>query len=245
VRALGVSGQMHGLVALDGHEAVIRPAILWNDQRTHPQCRAIIEQCGGLDALLQLTNNGMLAGYTAPKLLWLREHEPEAFARIEHVLLPKDYNRFKFTGELATDVSDASGTGVFDVARRRWSTETPQTARAPANLVSTHIRVDGCGRTFATRREFSKGVLICGTGLGTAITANKLKGVYAGACEGIFAAERLAKSNNAQIITLGARVTGPETARIIVNAFIETEFQGGRALPKVTRIQDIENEIFN
>jgi ribose 5-phosphate isomerase B len=92
--------------------------------------------------------------------------------------------------------------------------------------------------------EFSKGVLICGTGLVMAITANKLKGVYAGACEGIFAAERLAKSNNAQIITLGAQVTGPETAKIIVNAFIEAEFQGGRSLPKVTRIQDIENEIF-
>ena len=90
--------------------------------------------------------------------------------------------------------------------------------------------------------EFPKGVLICGTGLGMAITANKLKGVYAGACEGIYAAERLAKSNNAQIITLGAQVTGSETAKIIVKAFVESEFQGGRSLPKVNRIQEIEND---
>lgn len=91
--------------------------------------------------------------------------------------------------------------------------------------------------------EFLKGVLICGTGLGMAITANKLKGVYAGACEGIYAAERLAKSNNAQIIALGAQVTGSETAKIIVKAFVEAEFQGGRSLPKVTRIQEIEKEV--
>ena len=91
--------------------------------------------------------------------------------------------------------------------------------------------------------EFLKGVLICGTGLGMAITANKLKGVYAGACEGIYAAERLAKSNNAQIITLGAQVTGSETAKIIVKAFVEAEFQGGRSLPKVSRIQEIEKEV--
>lgn len=91
--------------------------------------------------------------------------------------------------------------------------------------------------------EYPKGVLICGTGLGMAITANKLKGVYAGACEGIFAAERLAKSNNAQIITLGAQVTGSESAKMMVKAFVESEFQGGRSLPKVTRIQEIENDV--
>src|SRR5687767_10201385 len=123
ILALGVSGQMHGLVALDRDHAVIRPAILWSDQRAQPHCRAIIEACGGLDGLLRFTNNGMLAGYTAPKLLWLREHEPKAFARIQHVLLPKDYVRFRFTGDLATDVSDASGTGLLDVAKRTWSIE--------------------------------------------------------------------------------------------------------------------------
>jgi ribose 5-phosphate isomerase B len=92
-------------------------------------------------------------------------------------------------------------------------------------------------------REFSKGILICGTGLGMAITANKLKGVYAGACESTYAAERLAKSNNAQIITLGSQVTGSESAKLIVKAFVESEFQGGRSLPKVSRVQQIENEM--
>lgn len=123
IRAVGVSGQMHGLVALDANHAVIRPAILWNDQRSEPQCNAIIEACGGRDGLLRLTNNGMLAGYMAPKILWMREHEPEACAQIAHVLLPKDYIRFRLTGAIATDVSDASGTGVFDCANRRWSSE--------------------------------------------------------------------------------------------------------------------------
>jgi xylulokinase len=123
ILALGVSGQMHGLVALDRDHAVIRPAILWNDQRAQTQCRAIIDTCGGLEGLLRYTNNGMLAGYTAPKILWLRENEPQSFARIQHVLLPKDYLRFRLTGDLVTDVSDASGTGLFDVPRRTWSTE--------------------------------------------------------------------------------------------------------------------------
>lgn len=91
--------------------------------------------------------------------------------------------------------------------------------------------------------EFAKGVLICGTGLGMAIAANKVKGVYAGACESIYAAERLAKSNNAQIITLGAQVTGAESAKMLVRAFVESEFQGGRSLPKVTRIREIEQEL--
>jgi ribose 5-phosphate isomerase B len=92
--------------------------------------------------------------------------------------------------------------------------------------------------------EFTKGVLICGTGLGMAITANKLKGVYAGTCESIYAAERLCKSNDAQIITLGAQVTGSESAKMIVKAFVESEFQGGRSQPKVVRIREIERESF-
>jgi xylulokinase len=151
IRALGVSGQMHGLVALDHARAIIRPAILWNDQRAHSQCRAIIEQCGGLDGLLQYTNNGMLAGYTTPKILWLREHEPAAFARIAHVLLPKDYIRFRLTGGLATDVSDASGTGLFDVARRTWSTALLERLNLPRSWfpdthesteVVSHVRAD-------------------------------------------------------------------------------------------------------
>lgn len=147
IRAIGVSGQMHGLVALDGRDEVISPAILWNDQRSQPQCSALIERCGGLDGLLRLTNNNMLAGYTAPKLLWLREHEPASFARVKRVLLPKDYLRFLLTGDIGTDVSDASGTGLFDVANRRWSGELLEKLELPQDWFPTaHESTDVVGR---------------------------------------------------------------------------------------------------
>jgi xylulokinase len=118
--AIGLTGQMHGLVALDEHDRVLRPAILWNDQRTGDECREIEERVGR-ERLLELTGNPALTGFTAPKLLWLRRHEPETFARIRRVLLPKDYVRLRLTGEHATDVADASGTLLFDVGARRWS----------------------------------------------------------------------------------------------------------------------------
>jgi xylulokinase len=120
--SIGLSGQMHGLVVLDAADRVLRPAILWNDQRTGAEC-AEIEQRVGLERLIRLTGNRALTGFTAPKLLWLRRHEPETYARIRHVLLPKDYVRLRLTGERAIDVADASGTLLFDVARRRWSDE--------------------------------------------------------------------------------------------------------------------------
>ncbi len=120
--AIGLSGQMHGLVVLDAAERVLRPAILWNDQRTGAEC-AEIEERVGLARLIELTGNRALTGFTAPKLLWLRRHEPETYARIRHVLLPKDYVRLRLTGERAIDVADASGTLLFDVANRRWSDE--------------------------------------------------------------------------------------------------------------------------
>ncbi len=119
---LGFSGQMHGLVTLDANERVLRPAILWNDQRTAAEC-AEIEERVGLERLIELTGNRALAGFTAPKLLWLRRHEPDVYARIAHVLLPKDYVRFRLTGERAIDAADASGTLLFDVAHRCWSDE--------------------------------------------------------------------------------------------------------------------------
>jgi xylulokinase len=122
VAGIGLSGQMHGLVALDASDRVIRPAILWNDQRTAAEC-AEIEERVGLERLVELTGNRALTGFTAPKLLWLRRHEPEHYARIAHVLLPKDYVRLRLCGERAIDVADASGTLLFDVARRRWSDE--------------------------------------------------------------------------------------------------------------------------
>jgi xylulokinase len=120
--AIGLSGQMHGLVVLDDRDRVLRPAILWNDQRTEAEC-AEIEERIGLARLIQLTGNRALTGFTAPKLLWLRRHEPDTYARIAHVLLPKDYVRLRLTGEHAIDVADASGTLLFDVAGRRWSGE--------------------------------------------------------------------------------------------------------------------------
>jgi xylulokinase len=122
VAGIGLSGQMHGLVVLDGAGRVIRPAILWNDQRTAREC-AEIEERVGRDRLIALTGNRALTGFTAPKLLWLRRHEPDAYARIARVMLPKDYVRLRLTGEWAIDASDASGTLLLDVAERRWSGE--------------------------------------------------------------------------------------------------------------------------
>ena len=120
--SIGFSGQMHGLVTLDERDQVLRPAILWNDQRTAAEC-AEIEERVGLERLIELTGNRALTGFTAPKLLWLRNHEPETYARIAHILLPKDYVRLRLTGEHGIDVADASGTLLFDVANRRWSDE--------------------------------------------------------------------------------------------------------------------------
>src|ERR687892_2208939 len=123
---------MHGLVALDARDRVLRPAILWNDQRTAAEC-AEIEERVGLQRLISLTGNRALTGFTAPKVLWLRRHEPDVFARIAHVLLPKDYVRLRLTGERAIDVADASGTLLFDVARRRWSEEVLAALELPAD----------------------------------------------------------------------------------------------------------------
>ena len=123
VISIGLSGQMHGMVALDGSYNVIRPAILWNDQRTVKQCDEITEAAGGLDSLLARTNNRMLTGYTGGKILWMKQNEPENYKKTKIILNPKDYIRFKLSGGLFTDVSDASGTGFFDVKNRKWSAE--------------------------------------------------------------------------------------------------------------------------
>ena len=122
VLGIGLSGQMHGLVCLDAADRVIRPALLWNDQRTAAEC-AEIEERIGLERLIELTGNRALTGFTAPKLLWLRRHEPESYARIERICLPKDYVRLRLTGEWAIDVADASGTLLLDVGARQWSSE--------------------------------------------------------------------------------------------------------------------------
>jgi xylulokinase len=122
VEAVGLTGQMHGLVALDDRDEVLRPAILWNDQRTGAECDAI-RGIVGRRRLIEITGNDALPGFTAPKLLWLRRHEPDVWASIAHVLLPKDFVRLRLTGEHALDRADGSGTILFDLAARDWSPE--------------------------------------------------------------------------------------------------------------------------
>jgi xylulokinase len=122
VEAVGLTGQMHGLVALDDRNEVLRPAILWNDQRTGAECDAIREIVGRR-RLIAITGNDALPGFTAPKLLWLRRHEPQVWAATAHVLLPKDFVRLRLTGEYAVDRADGSGTIMFDLAARDWSPE--------------------------------------------------------------------------------------------------------------------------
>ena len=149
VAGIGLSGQMHGLVTLDSSDRPIRPAILWNDQRTAAECEEI-EAKVGFDRLVELTGNRALTGFTAPKLLWLRKHEPDHYARIAHVMLPKDYVRLKLTGERAIDVADASGTLLLDVAKRRWSDEVLRTLEIdPAWLPTVLESPEVSGRTSA------------------------------------------------------------------------------------------------
>ncbi|HEY4620659.1 MAG TPA: xylulokinase [Gaiellaceae bacterium] len=127
---IGLSGQMHGLVCLDERDRVLRPAILWNDQRTGAECIEIEDRVG-LERLISLTGNRALPGFTAPKLLWLRRHEPDVYGRIRRIMLPKDYVRFRLTGEWAIDAADASGTLLFDVAHRRWSDDVLSALEVP------------------------------------------------------------------------------------------------------------------
>ncbi len=137
VKGIGLSGQMHGSVFLDKSDAVIRPAILWNDQRTAKECDEIEEAVGGHDKLIELVANPAMSGFTAPKILWLRNNEPENFDRVAKVLLPKDEIRRRLTGEYATEVSDASGTLLLDVAGRRWSAPTLAALELDESLLPT------------------------------------------------------------------------------------------------------------
>jgi len=122
IKGIGLTGQMHGLVLLDVNGEILRPAILWNDQRTSPQCDAIRSRLG-MDRLIQITGNDALTGFTAPKILWVYDEEPETYAKIGQILLPKDYLRYKLTGEYAMDRAGGAGTMLFDVRERTWSPE--------------------------------------------------------------------------------------------------------------------------
>jgi len=121
IRAIGLSGQMHGSVFLADSLTPLRPAILWNDQRTAEQCAQIESAAGGRTELINLVANAALTGFTAPKILWVRQHQPAIYQRTRHILLPKDYVRLRLTGQYVTDVSDASGTLLLDVRNRVWS----------------------------------------------------------------------------------------------------------------------------
>ena len=132
VTAIGLTGQMHGLVLLDERGEVLRPAILWNDQRTGAQCDEMRSRLGR-EHLIQITGNDALTGFTAPKILWVQQNEPEIFARARHILLPKDYIRYRLTGEYAMDKADGSGTILFDLKNRNWSAEVLAVLDIPAN----------------------------------------------------------------------------------------------------------------
>jgi len=122
IKGISLSGQMHSSVFLNEKMKVIRPAILWSDTRTSRQCKEIYVKAGGLDQLIHYVSNPALEGFTAPKILWLKENEPENYKKIKYILLPKDYIRYRLTGELFTEVSDAAGTLLFEVIKKRWST---------------------------------------------------------------------------------------------------------------------------
>jgi xylulokinase len=139
VAGIGLTGQMHGLVLLDGDGRVLRPCIMWNDQRTADQCAEITRRVGA-ERLLRVAGKPALTGFTAGKILWVRENEPELYGRARYVLLPKDYVRYRLTGSFAMDVADGSGTLLMDVGRRAWSDG------HPAGLVAPASRIAGGGR---------------------------------------------------------------------------------------------------
>ncbi len=155
IEAVGLTGQMHGAVMLDEHGAVLRPALIWCDQRTQPQCDWLTETIG-FTRLIELVANPALPNFTLTKLLWVRDHEPETFAKIRHVLCPKDYVRFRLTGEYAMDMQEASGTLLLDVAHRHWSEEMAEAAGIPLTWlprlfegpeICAHIDTDGAAAT--------------------------------------------------------------------------------------------------
>ncbi|MDP9034928.1 MAG: xylulokinase [Myxococcota bacterium] len=150
VRAIGLSGQMHGATLLDEHQRVLRPAILWNDGRSHAECRELEAR---EPRAREITGNAAMPGFTAPKLLWVARHEPEVFSRIAHVLLPKDWLRLQLSGDFASDASDASGTLWLDVARRGWSEE--MLAACGLSTAMMPRVVDGSQPTGVLRREIA------------------------------------------------------------------------------------------
>lgn len=165
ILSIGFSGQMHGAVMLDDKGSVVRPALIWCDVRTEEQCQELIQRIGW-EKLIQLTCNPPLANFTLTKFLWTRENEPENWNRVHSVMLPKDYVRFKLTGERATDVADASGTLMLDVARRQWSRETLDAVGISAScLPALYESQEVCGRVSESGAEAA------GLAVGTPVVA--------------------------------------------------------------------------
>jgi xylulokinase len=167
VVGLGLTGQMHGSVFLDASGEVIRRALLWNDQRTEAQCREITDAVGE-ERLIQITGNPALTGFQAPKVLWLRDEEPENYSRVARVLLPKDYVRLRLTGEYATDASDAAGTLLLDVKERDWSAEILAALEMPAEWMPAVFegpeRTGELGRSIAGELGLPPGVPVAAGG---------------------------------------------------------------------------------
>ena len=150
IAAIGLTGQMHGAVLLDEAGQVLRPSLIWCDTRTQPQCDWLTEKIG-YERLIELTCNPALPNFTLTKLLWVKKHEPEVFAKIKHVMCPKDYVRYRLTGEFAIDVQEASGTLMLDVTNRRWSKEVTEAAGIPESWLPTvYESVEVCARISET-----------------------------------------------------------------------------------------------
>jgi xylulokinase len=168
IGAIGLSGQMHGSVFLADGPKPLRPALLWNDQRTAEQCAQIESRAGGRAALIELVANPALTGFTAPKILWVRQHEPRVYEKTRHILLPKDYIRYRMTGQYATEVSDASGTLLLDVVNRAWSAKLLSLLQIdPALLPRLHESPEITGELTAAAAEhlgLQSGIPVVGGG---------------------------------------------------------------------------------
>ena len=204
IESVGLSGQMHGLVMLDGDGEVIRPAILWCDGRTGPQCAELTRRVGR-ERLIELSGNPALAGFTAGKLLWIAEHEPESMARCRAILLPKDYIRFMLTGVLATDAGDASGTNLLDIRTRRWSAELVEAAGVdPALLPPVLESCETAGKV-------------------TLAAGASLKWFRANLCGEDYAAAKAAGSNVYSILDAKAAEVAPGAGGLIFLPYVSGE----------------------
>lgn len=219
VVGLGLTGQMHGSVFLDAAGEVIRPALLWNDQRTGRQCEAITSKVGS-ERLVEITGNPALTGFQAPKVLWVRDEEPANYARIASVLLPKDYVRLRLTGERATDASDAAGTLMFDLRERTWSSEVLDALEVPESWLPPVF--EGPDRAGAITTEVSSdlglpaGIPVAAGGgdnaaaaIGTAVTHEGLMSSSIGTSGVLFAhAEEVAIDPSGRIHSFAHSVPG-------------------------------------